>query len=98
MLIERGPDLSESDEEFQVNELQEYLEYRKLGAAKIPCSLEEYEVANQHNPAFSSFRKKLSNFLRLFLPAHNIPLPGPPGSRSVKLQSGHKVQQRNFFS
>ncbi|EKM76684.1 hypothetical protein AGABI1DRAFT_93876 [Agaricus bisporus var. burnettii JB137-S8] len=67
---------------------EEYMDYRKLGAPQAPCSFEAFETEHQgiKSQAFLSFRKKLSRFLGSFLPSHNIPFPGPPGTQTLKLK------------
>lgn len=87
---------SDSDSEATITQFkitEEYTDYRKLGAPQVACSFEAFEAGHQDqfSQAFSSFRKKLSKFLASFLLSHDIPLPGLPGTRTLKLKETDKV-------
>lgn len=73
---------------------QEYSDLRKLRSPESPCSFAEFEASRtSDNPAFLSFRKGLTNFLKVFLPANGIPFPdlGPSGARNFKIKAENKV-------
>lgn len=53
----------------------QYTDYRKLASPNPTCTLDSFEAAYQSNPAFQSFREKLTKFLKWFLPHCNISIP-----------------------
>jgi hypothetical protein len=71
-----------------------YSDLQKLQSPEPSCSFSHFEASQAvDNTAFSSFRKGLVDFLRLFLPANGIPFPdtGPLEAQNFRIKPKHQV-------
>ena len=71
-------------------------EHIYLGASQESQTLSQIESTHQPDPAFVHFRKRLSDFLSVYIQSINAPLPG---NRWLKLQPDYMVCLffRSFF-
>lgn len=55
---------------------REYNKVRELGSPLKPTPFQDFEDVHRGDDAFENFRVKLAEFMTIFLPHYNIPLPG----------------------
>jgi hypothetical protein len=80
------PDTTQND--LDSNSLAANSGHVELGSKQSLWSFEALEQSHSSDGAFKDFRKKLSAFLNVHLPAYKIPLPN---GKPVKFQAGDSI-------
>lgn len=78
---------SQDDEESE-NSFDNTTEHIILGSKERPITFSDLEALHAQDSAFKDFRKKLNNFLNVFLPALSIPLPN---NQRIQFRANDKV-------
>ena len=75
---------NEESEDFPNNPTEHII----LGSKEKPISFSDLEAHHINDSAFRNFRKKLNNFLTIFLQGLSVPLPD---NKPIHLKSSDKV-------
>ncbi|KAG6377902.1 hypothetical protein JVT61DRAFT_14691 [Boletus reticuloceps] len=91
-------DIDELDQQGQDDEadagLLPDIQNIQLGSIQHAQSFHSLEESHKEDSAFQGFRIKLNNFLNIFLPAFNIPLPG---GKRIHLKSTDEIIESRFL-
>lgn len=68
---------------------REYDKVREIGSPLKPVTFQDFENTHTGDDAFENFRIKLGDFMTLFLPHYNIPLPG---GKAIRFKSTDLVR------